>query len=254
MKVERLRCALGGLVLVGVLGLGQGPAGAGGGGSGPAAPATGRASTPTDAALTVTIDEPQRQTIVPAGTPVPVTGTVTAAPVPVNYIYVIDVSAGTGLFGDCGDQNADTVANTILDCEIAGLTALNNANLGDEADVDVSLVAFGSTATVLDLDPAAAGVQTTIEPDADADVNGTPDVVDALRTLRTATEPASFDSPLSAVQSLLVEGERNLVFFVSDGQSGSDTGPLTGPGSPLQALVYAGVTIFTFEVNPSAGG
>lgn len=252
MKVERLRYALGGLLLVAVLGLGEGFASAEGGGIGPPAPAADRTSISTDAALAVTIEEPQRKTIVPAGTPVPVTGTVTAAPVPVNYIYVIDVSSGTGLFGgDCGDQNADGVSDTILDCEIAGLTALNNANLGDDAAV--SLVTFDSAASVVDLSPAA-GTQTTTKPDADADGNGTPDVVDALQTLRTSEEPSNFDSPLLALQSLIVEREINLVFFVSDGQSDGDTGPSTGPGAPLQALVDAGVTIVTFAVNPAPGG
>ena len=233
MKVERLRCAIGGLLLVGVLGLGQGPVGAEGGGIAPSAPAADQTSTSTDAALAVTIAEPQRQTIVPAGTPVPVTGTVTAAPVPVNYIYVIDVSAGTGLLGgDCGDQNADDVPDTILDCEIAGLIALHIANLDDEADV--SLVTFDSSASIVDLT--------------------TTDVVEALRTLRTSGAPANFDSPLSAVQSLLVPGEINVVVFVSDGQSDGDTGPTTGPGSPLHSLVAAGATILTFAVDPSLSG
>ena len=259
MKAERLRRALGGLLLIGVLGLGQGAAGAEGGGSSPAARAADRASTSTDAGLTVTIHEPQRHTLVMAGRDVSVTGTVTAAPVPVNYIYVIDISQGTSLFGgSCGNPNGDSASDTILDCEIAGLIALNGANLGDEADV--SLVAFDSLdssnssdsgATVLDLNPVDPGVQTTTEPDNDADGNGTPDVVDALRTLETAGEPADYNQALIAVQSLLVEGETNLVFFVSDGQNEGDAELLTGPGSPLQFLVDAGVTIFTFAIDPA---
>ena len=199
--------------------------------------------------LTITIDQPLPGTVVPAGSPVLVTGTVGGTPVPVNFIYVIDISSGTANQGSCG---TDT---TILDCEIAGLIELNDANF--DADVDVSLIAFDTEAYVADFDPAP-GLQTTT-PDSDGvNVDGIPDIVEALESLPsslvTPDAAADFDNALAAIQAQLVEGEIHIVFLVSDGRSAGDTGPTTGPGSPLQALIDAGATIFTFAVNGTPGG
>lgn len=201
--------------------------------------------------LTVSIEQPVPGTLVRHKTPLKLSGTVTSAPTPVNFIYVVDVSSGTLAGSACADRNGDG-SSTILDCEIAGLVALNEANLS--VDADVSLISFASTAQVHDLDPRAAGFQTTTGPNTDADLDGTPDVVQALRALQSVGAAASYDDALLATQALLVQGETNRVFFVSDGQSVGDAGPTTGPGSPLQALSDAGAIISTYAVNPTPGG
>ena len=197
--------------------------------------------------LTITIDQPLPGTVVPAGTPVLVTGTVGGTPVPVNFIYLIDVSRATLQQGACGAETS------ILECEVAGLTALNEANAGPNPDVEVSVVAFGAVGLVQDVDPTTAGIQTTTLIGADVDEDGVPDVVQALGLLGSSGTPTNYDTALLAVQAQIVEGEVNVVFLASDGQSEGDIAPTTGPGSPLQALIDAGVTIFTFGFAPAGG-
>lgn len=198
--------------------------------------------------ITITIDEPAPGTVVAPGTPVVVTGTVTVGgPTAINVIYVIDVSGSTSSTGGaCGDTNGDGDADTILDCEIAGIIALNNS-LGN-ANIDVSIVAFDDSAATADVGPAP-GVQTTTGPATDADGNGSPDIVDVLTTL-TPSGGTDFDAALAQVQTLLVPGEQNIVFFLSDGQSSL----ATGPGSPLQAVADAGATVLTFAVGSGTSG
>lgn len=198
--------------------------------------------------ITITIDQPAPGTVVAPGTPVVVTGTVTVGgPTAINVIYVVDVSGSTSSTGGaCGDTNGDGDADTILDCEIAGIIALNNS-LGN-ANIDVSIVTFDDAAGTEDVGPAP-GVQTTTGPATDADGNGTPDIVDVLSNL-TYGGGTDFDAALAQVQTLLVPGEQNIVFFLSDGQSSL----ATGPGSPLQAVADAGATVLTFAVGSGTSG
>ena len=50
-------------------------------------------------------------------------------------------------------------------------------------------------ASQLDVDPVTAGLQQAVAPDADADLNGIPDIEDALRSL-TAAGQTQFEHPL----------------------------------------------------------
>ncbi len=199
--------------------------------------------------LTVTITAPLPGTAVQPGDPVTVTGNAddgSATSQPINIIYVMDNSGSTAAAGgSCGDPNGDAAADTILDCEIAGLAGFNDQA---PSDVDVSLVVFDDTAEIIDVGPAS-GVQTTTKPNTDADGNGTPDVEDALRAVMS-TGGTDFDGAIAQANSLLVSGERNIVIFLSDGLS-----PIsTGPGSPLQDAVDSGAIIFTFAVGTATAG
>ena len=202
--------------------------------------------------VAITIDQPQRATIVAPGAPVIVTGTASGGSaggtVATNVVYVIDVSGSTNGFGGaCGDPNGDGSADTILDCEIAGLTALNTS-LGT-ANVDVSLVSFSSSAKTHDMSPVPA-TQVTTQPSTDVDGNGTSDVVDVLQSQRSGGS-TNYDSALAQLQGLLVAGEQNVVIFLSDGDPTDFT---TGPGSPLQAVADAGAIVLTFALGSGTSG
>jgi len=74
-------------------------------------------------------------------------------------------------------------------------------------------------------------------------------VVEVLASLASAGG-TNFDAALRAVQPLLVVGEQNFVFFLSDGQSSLTK----GAGSPLQAVADAGATVLTFAVGTGTSG
>jgi hypothetical protein len=119
------------------------------------------------------------------GPNVPVTGTASVGqgvPVPnTALIYVVDVSGSTDQAGGCGgDQNGDTNANFILDCEIAAAKATNQSAIGTQTVLDVGVVAFADIAVTGDVGPAA-GDQSLTAPDTDANSAGGPDVEEVRR-------------------------------------------------------------------------
>ena len=180
-----------------------------------------------------------------------------AAAESINIIYVIDASRAAGLDGDlqsdaCGDPNSDGTAASVLDCEITTLSAMHSTLSADHGDV--SIISFASSASISDVDPVLNGIQATARPGADEDANGTPDVTDALNAVTFVDAPADFDAALSAVQALLVSGEQNFVYFLSPGAASGSAGPATGPGSPLQALIDAGVNVWTYAMASGACG
>ena len=94
---------------------------------------------PNGTSIEATIDDPADGTeiLVPAGDPttevtVSGTGSVGEGEPDATFVYVIDVSFSTNdpAAGDCGgDRNGDGSSNTILDCQVAGVLALNDAAL-----------------------------------------------------------------------------------------------------------------------------
>ena len=105
-----------------------------------------------------------------------------------DAVFVVDVSGSTGdLFGGdpVGDQNNDGDADTILDAQIAAFKALNqqliDRGLGDTSNV--SIVAFESNSSIIDVNPSLAGIQNSTTPLADLDGNGMRDIDDALMSL-----------------------------------------------------------------------
>jgi len=192
-----------------------------------------------------------------------------------NVLYVVDVSGSTnsvrnmdcngdGSINNLDNLNSDPYIGTVLDCEIAGVIALNQSLAGSPG-AEAGLVAFGSVSATADISPAA-GDQLFLSPlGVDLTGNGIPDMEDVARSLQsgaiTAFTPKSvsvgthYNNALTSVRNTFASkaGETNIAYFLSDGQPtpGSFT---TGAGSPLSDLATAGVTVNTFSVGTSAGG
>ena len=278
------------------------PAAAPAGDSGPGPNSTSIPS--TGQSLTIAITSPANFTpllLAPASQEVTGTCVIGATPpAAFNVLYVVDVSGSTdadymtdpanaipyvdadgdglGSFAapDPGDDfNGDGEAGETLDGEIAGILALN-ASLADGADVRVGLVAFASGASPTDVDPATpnsgAVRQVFTSPAlADRDANGTPDVEEVLRSLRSEHplgssvgeftrvrrsvlgNNTSFSAALAAANDILAQlpddGQRR-VFFLSDGRSNVGGRCFDGAcEAALDAAVAAGTVIDTVGVG-----
>lgn len=117
-------------------------------------------------------------------------------------VFAVDVSGSTGANGhDCDnsggsnvgdDFNADGSRGEILDCEIAGVIALNTslaAIPGSAERIHVGMVPFGSSAAVADIG-GSSGHQDFVSPIADLDTNSrdrTADVVQVASSLDQGT-------------------------------------------------------------------
>ncbi len=159
-----------------------------------------------------------------------------------SLAYVIDVSASTDLVSGCGgDQNLDGRDDSVLDCEIAAAVELNREAVASGTVDRVSLVQFSSSAAAVDLDPTD-GTATLVSPSADADHDGVPDVVQALRRLRS-NGATSFVEPARTACELLAPStaDNRLAAFMSDGQGSGDLSSVV-PCSPA-------VTFQTFAVG-----
>lgn len=126
-------------------------------------------------ASSVTIDDPGTPS---AGT-VELGGTVGVHPgETTTVLFVMDATnsttkqtgadcSGNGALGPEDDYNADGSVGDVLDCEIAGVVALNSSLINASGNLATGLVAFGNTAAAADADPAA-GVTTLVQPGATA--------------------------------------------------------------------------------------
>ncbi|HYN63019.1 MAG TPA: hypothetical protein VES36_00325, partial [Candidatus Limnocylindrales bacterium] len=119
----------------------------------------------------------------------------TAAVPDTTLIYVFDLSRTTRRIDACGgDSNGDGLADTVLDCEIASAAALNAQAIESGVVGEVGLVGFGKGAVTADLS-SVDGDQARIVPTLDDDGDGTPNVVEAMRSAfstRLPTEPVGF--------------------------------------------------------------
>jgi len=123
-----------------------------------------------------------------------------------DVVYMIDVSGSTSELardrnGNTIDLNGDGNPDSVLQAEVAAFIALNQSliagGLGDLADVadvaDVAVVAVvafgisdptdGDDAKPLDLNPSTPALDLAIRPAADADGDGTLDLIEVLGTL-----------------------------------------------------------------------
>lgn len=132
-----------------------------------------------------------------------------------NIAIVVDVSGSTAIpfagASDVGDQNHNGVPNEVIDAEIAAVRALVNSIVEDAGagDARVALIPFDD-ASAIALEAAAA---------ADADGNGTFDIIDAAETLVPGGGTA-FDTGLQQAINFFdgqPPGGSNFVFFLSDG-------------------------------------
>lgn len=205
----------------------------------------------------------------------------------INVMYVVDVSGslenssfnafqdltGDGLIDGADDCNHDGIDGSAMDATCFGLLALNGS-LVDLPTVSVGLAAFASGAKTADMGPAAGAQTFTAPPQADVNANGTPDVEEVIRSLDTtylgtsaagvglftaditngfATQ-TDYDAALAAMNAAFASrpaGQRNIAFFLSDGQPTTFT---TGGGSPLAGAVAAATTINTFALGVVAPG
>jgi len=181
-------------------------------------------------------------------------------------VYVIDLSGSTG--GNDGlDCNGDGTVNdgdnfnnnfdqgSVLDCEIAGIIALNNSLQG--TNTQAAVVGFGTTAAAADVSPQG-GRQLFTTPDADVNGDGQADIETVVRSVtgsnlnqfggQTRVGPTTnFEDALSAAIATLdtVTADQKVIFFLSDGQ---DSG---GDAEAAQAAAK-GITINTFGVGAGA--
>ncbi len=162
-----------------------------------------------------------------------------------NILYIIDVSGSTdNLFAGStvGDVNNDGASNTILDAEIVAFTALNESLIATGFGLtDIAVIQFNS----------AASTVFTGTPVLDASTDGTPDVVEVLRSLNGFGQ-TSFEAPLQeaiAFLSAQSSGE-NVIFFVSDGDV--PTNDFTDEVDVLIDPAGLDATIRVFGVGTSA--
>ncbi|MBN1846592.1 MAG: choice-of-anchor L domain-containing protein [Sedimentisphaerales bacterium] len=172
-----------------------------------------------------------------------------------DAIFVIDVSGSTAYSFQgtpVGDLNGDGKSDSVLDAEIAGFIALNNQliTLGFGGTARVSIVAFGSSATQIDMDPLAAGIQLSTSPEADADSNGVNDVEQALRGLGSSGG-TNYEAALSSAKDIYqtvgtTTGNGNVI-FLSDGEPNN-----LNFADEVSDLVSTGVNVKAFGVGSGA--
>ncbi|NJN12163.1 MAG: hypothetical protein HC815_31065, partial [Richelia sp. RM1_1_1] len=138
---------------------------------------------------------------------------------------------------------------TILDTEIASVVALNqqliDRGLGGTARVAV--VVFSDTATILDMNPVAPGIQVTTTPNADVNSNGILDIREVLNIdLGGGTD---FTPPLESAESIFTAlntqvGKGNVI-FLSDGAGSLDP-------SVVSRLISAQINLKAFGIGAGA--
>ncbi|HWI50777.1 MAG TPA: PKD domain-containing protein, partial [Symbiobacteriaceae bacterium] len=237
-------------------------------------PASGNTSTGQTLTISITAPADGSRVNVPAGA-VTATGIVSIGPLSDsgNVMYVVDVSGSTqspagrdcngdGVVNGLDNINGDGSTGDTLDCEVAGVIALN-ASLAGSPGAEAGLILLGSSSAIADVSPAA-GQQDFISPlSVDANGNGQADIADVAKSLRwtgqalqfTAKSVGSgtnFDAALSSLATAFASraGENNIAFFLSDGQASLNT----APGSPLSQVVAAGITVNTYSVGGASTG
>lgn len=220
---------------------------------------------PTPAHASVTITAP---TGARAGT-VELTGTVGAEPgQTTSVLYVFDATRSTGQVTglDCSgsgaaggyedDLNSDGSVGDVLDCEIAGVQALNRS-LASTPGAQAGVVAFSNTAAAADLDPV--GSASFVPP---AYTGGDPaprldTVVGSVQRNRIGLydekdlggsgSGTAFTNAISTALDTLATAPAGpkWIMFLSDGQAGIDD-------AVLSRLASSGVKLRSFGIGSEA--
>jgi hypothetical protein len=192
-----------------------------------------------------------------------------------TLIYLFDLSTTTLEGEGCGgDQNEDGRPDTPLDCEVAAASALNEQAVANGTVGQVGLVGFASGATAADLAPRT-GAQVLIAPGADEDSDGTPNVVEAMRSAfsgdpgepvgfrsyamaTTENRTTAFSVGIEAACDILLgtETENRLVVFLSDGLNlqGEEVSSVLPCDEPAAFQTFAtGVQASCDQVPPLGG-
>ena len=163
---------------------------------------------------------------------------------PPTIVFVVDVSGSTKVklrsFDEIGNVNDDGYEDSILDGELASLIDLNQFLAGQPtaSDARISVVAFGTTARALDMNPAAPGFQMYCAPNANANGGTVLDVEEVLRAVKigqkgtpggSVGESTNFEAGLQEAKRVMdaltpAAGTGNVV-FLSDGYPSPDDRP-----------------------------
>lgn len=229
---------------------------------------------PNGTPISVTIDDPTTgdEFIVPAGsatTDVPVSGTASVGEgePDATFIYVIDVSFSSlnASGGNCGgDRNGDGTANSILDCEIAFILALNAAAVTEGSVDEVSVVVYGEEGAVGDMAPDA-GDQLITAPDAGsnlATVAGSAFTSICVAGLSqfaardVGCDGTDFAAGLTGVSTALGASTNgtNIVLFMSDGLSNQGDAEFDAALDAVSGTGAVAQTIAVGELSGCTGG
>lgn len=241
-------------------------------------PASGLTSTGQTVSIEITSPMTGSRVNVPAGT-LTVNGTASIGPLSNsgNVVYVVDVSGSTtndrnqdcngdGVVNNLDNLDGDSIVGSTLDCEIAGVIALNQS-LAGAPGASAGMIVFGDIAAIADVDPAS-GQQNFISP-LNADKNGTlgPDLEEAAKTIfvsggiqkftpKSVGGNTHYNNALTQLASAFSgkAGEHNIAFFLSDGVPSPSNSFTTTPGSPVRNVAAAGVKVNTYSVGRSGAG
>jgi hypothetical protein len=217
---------------------------------------------PSGVVISVEISDPDDGDLMPQG-PLAVNGFATIGetePVAQSTLaYIVDVSGSTLATNGCGgDLNSDGISNSVLDCEIAALMAVNGMATAMGTVADVGAAVFGTQGATADVRPAG-GQQLLTGTDADFDGNGQDDIDQVLRsmviggvgefTAHSVGQATSYGAGLDAIEPVLSASSQpeKIVVMVSDGFN--NTGPNVNVVLPT---LPAGTIIHAFAIGSSA--
>ncbi|MBK5266654.1 MAG: VWA domain-containing protein, partial [Acidimicrobiia bacterium] len=237
--------------------------------SGPALASSSASTLPNGTPIDVTVDAPFDGTEYVVSSP---TGTVDVDVVgtasvgfgdgDVTIVYVVDVSGSVNVEtgSECGgDQNGDLFLNSILDCEIAGLVALNQAAIDSGYVDEVGVAAYGLRSVVADMSPEpsddpittpdagpghVAAVITSIVAEGSFFGLAGPRLFTAKNADRGGT---NFAAGLVAARQIVEASSNgtNIVVFLSDGESNAGS----SFDADLGALAATGAIAHTFAIG-----
>ena len=170
-----------------------------------------------------------------------------------DVVLVVDQSLSPfASFGGnpVGDVNNDGLSDTILDAELASLLTFQQDLITRGVDANLSVIVFGSTSAIQDMDPVAPGVQFTTSPTADVNMNGIADFEEVVRAVPIAGL-TDFELPLQDAVTVFtalgtLPGEGTMV-FLSDGSAST-----AQIGDEVMALAALGVDSRAFGVGTGA--
>lgn len=221
---------------------------------------------PNGTPINVTVDLPVDGTeyVLPAsGVDLDVEGTASvgfgASDSTVAVVLDVSGSVNDDARTDCGgDLNNDGDANTILDCEIAGVLALNTAAVASGSVDEVGLAVYGRHGAAADMTPAGGDDPITVPTAGPGDVDTVATSVVAQLSQAGPTEftaknvnrdRTNFAAGLAAAKTIVDASTNgtNLVVFLSDGRSnfGGDAAFRTN----LDALAATGAVVHTFAIG-----
>lgn len=248
----------------------------------PTQPGAATGSTSAGQSLTVAVTSPTHGMRAPATTGgFAVGGTVqldATSGRPYHAAYVVDVSGstmnvrnqdcdGSGSVTTADNLNGDSNVGDILDCEIAGVLALNTA-VKAVSGATAGVIALGGSTTpasaLADMSPAAGDQPFTLA-NAHQNTTSRPDVELVLRSMiagqvrmftpKSVGQGTNYDASLHKVNDhfrFFEPGGTDVAYFLSDGEPNPGTFDTTTLG-PLHTTALRGTRVFTYAVAQPTG-